>query len=103
MRRAALSWGIALATLGSAARDASACQVLEVRFRPSANLQIAIWIERADGGCLSAGPSGTDCVETVYLTRLTGRYGLGNRPGRFDFNSNYRWPMGRRTSVLPVW
>src|SRR6185503_15255952 len=30
-------------------------------------------------------------------------YGLGNRPGRFDFNSGPMWPYGRRETVFPVW
>jgi hypothetical protein len=28
---------------------------------------------------------------------------MGNRPGRFDFNSGPEWPYGRRTTVFPVW
>ena len=34
-------------------------------------------------------------------------YGLGNRPGRFDFNSgppsSDLWPYGRRVTTFPVW
>ena len=30
-------------------------------------------------------------------------FGIGNRPGRFDFNSGPAWPYGKRTTVFPVW
>src|SRR5438445_100048 len=91
---------VAAASAFLASRPARACRVLEVQFSPSAKLQIVIWIERADGICMNAGPSGTDCVETVFVTRMTGYYGIGNRPGMMDFNSGYHFPYGRRTSVL---
>jgi hypothetical protein len=42
-------------------------------------------------------------VDTIFITQQTGTYGLGNRPGRKDFNSGPRWPYGRRTAVFPVW
>jgi len=29
--------------------------------------------------------------------------GIGNRPGAAQMNSGFRWPYGRRESVLPVW
>ncbi len=55
--------------------------------------QIVAWLEK---------PSG-EFVQTIYITQQTGRYGLGNRPGRFDFNSGPNWPYGRRITVFPVW
>jgi len=67
--------------------------VLDVEFVPSSNLQMVLWVETAEG----------DYVDTVFITEATGRYGLGNRPGRMDFNSGPLWPYGRRLSVAPVW
>jgi len=55
--------------------------------------QIVAWLETSAGAY----------VETIYITQQTGRYGIGNRPGRFDFNSGPNWPYGRRVTVFPVW
>jgi len=55
--------------------------------------QIVVWIEDLDGVY----------VDTVFITKQTGTYGLGNRPGRFDLNSGPLWPYGRRTTTFPVW
>jgi hypothetical protein len=55
--------------------------------------QIVAWIERADGRY----------EETIFITDQTGSYGIGNRPGRYDFNSGPAWPYGRRITVFPVW
>jgi len=60
---------------------------------PAIEPQIVAWLEK---------PSG-EFVQTIFITQQTGRYGLGNRPGRFDFNSGPNWPYGRRTTVFPVW
>ena len=60
---------------------------------PEITPQIVAWIEKPSGEYLS----------TIFITQKTGRYGLGNRPGRFDFNSGPAWPYGRRTTVFPVW
>ncbi len=72
-------------------------ECVDVNFTPSEQLQIVAWVEKADG----------TFVDTVYITQKTGTYGLGNRPGRFDFNSgpkvNDLWPYGRRITVFPVW
>ena len=79
------------------------CRTLALDFLPAqgANpdptlqqpLQIVAWLETADG----------TYVDTVFITQAVGTYGLGNRPGRFDFNSGPLWPYGRRTTVFPVW
>jgi hypothetical protein len=42
-------------------------------------------------------------VDTIYITRKTGSYGLGNRPGIMEFNSGPWWPYGRRVTTFPVW
>ena len=44
---------------------------------PTGSLQIVAWVEDTAGNYMG----------TVFLTRKVGMYGLGNRPGRFDFNS----------------
>jgi hypothetical protein len=78
------------------------CKIVDLDFQPQqlasaammkAPSQIVAWIE---------DPAG-NYVDTVFITAQTGTYGLGNRPGRFDFNSGPRWPYGRRTMVFPVW
>lgn len=67
--------------------------LLELHFKPVPNAQIAIWLEDADG----------NFVQDVFVTQATGRLGIGNRPGRWDFLSSWRFPYGPRTGVLPVW
>ncbi len=78
------------------------CHIVEVDFTPAelttpvamrAPSQIVAWIE---------DPAGR-LVETVFITQQTGTYGLGNRPGRYDFNSGPLWPYGRRITVFPIW
>jgi hypothetical protein len=83
------------------AEDETACRILDLSFVPSppsdpANKflpQVVAWIE---------DPAG-NFVETIYITQATGTYGIGNRPGRFDFNSGPFWPYGRRITTFPVW
>src|SRR5688572_25480670 len=85
----------------TAGADGADCRVAEVDFLPADRtglpmrtpLQIVAWLEDAAGSF----------VDTIYITHATGTYGLGNRPGRFDFNSGPLWPYGRRTTVFPVW
>ena len=48
-------------------------------------------------------PRAGDYIDTIYITQQTGTFGLGNRPGRFDFNSGPHWPYGRRITTFPVW
>src|SRR5687767_1711920 len=92
--RAAVAASSALLLLALTVRPAPACRLMEFSFRPGADdLQIVVWIETTGG----------EFVKTVYMTDKTGRYGLGNRPGRFDFNSEWYWPYGRRTTTFPVW
>ena len=84
--------------------DAAQCHVVDVtftaaddsgnnaapyKFRP----QVVVWIEDAAG----------HYVDTVYITRETGTFGLGNRSGRFDFNSGPLWPYGKRVTTFPIW
>jgi hypothetical protein len=77
----------------AARADAAACHVVDVDFTPAANLQMVVWLEDASG----------KFIDTLYITQLTGTYGLGNRPGIRDFNSQKKWPYGRREYVLPIW
>jgi hypothetical protein len=67
--------------------------VLELKFTPVGNAQIAIWVERADG----------TFVATLRLTESVAKRGLGNRPGASQMNSGFRWPYGRREGALPIW
>lgn len=76
-----------------AAAPAQECRIVEFDMTPTDDLQIVIWIEDLTGRY----------VDTAFITRLTGRYGLGNRPGIMDFNSGPWWPYGRRESTFPVW
>lgn len=69
------------------------CRTVQVDMVPTSDLQIVVWLEDAAG----------NYVDTVYITRLTGTYGLGNRPGMMTFNTAWRWPYGRRISTFPVW
>ena len=97
------TWALALvpsiSALAALPADAGTgeCHVIDVDFTPAANLQIVAWVEDTAGHYL----------DTVYITAATGTYGIGNRPGRFDFNSGSplfpQWPYGRRITTFPVW
>lgn len=67
--------------------------LLEFHYKPVANAQIAVWLEDAEGRF----------VADVSVTQATGTLGIGNRPGRPDFLSSWRFPYGPRPGVLPVW
>jgi hypothetical protein len=69
------------------------CRTVEVTFKPVKNLQIAVWVEDPLG----------NYVATLYVTRLTGTFGLANRVGNHFLHSAARFPYGRRDMVLPVW
>jgi hypothetical protein len=98
--RVAVLAPLTLLAPATAGADGADCRLVEVDFVPADRtgaamrtpLQIVAWIEDAAGAF----------VDTVYITRATGSLGLGNRPGRFDFNTGPRWPYGRRTTVFPV-
>jgi hypothetical protein len=94
-----------LASLLPTARADAAdqCVNVAVQFTPTDSLQIVAWVEDDQG----------NYVDTVYMTAKTGIHGMGNRPGRPDFNSgpypnpalgiDDMWPYGRRTMTFPVW
>ncbi len=88
---AVLLAGAVLVPTGAA--DAAECRVVETTFKPADKLQIVVWLEDAAG----------NFVSTMYVTDAVGRRGIGNRPGRFDFNSGPLWPYGRRITTFPVW
>jgi hypothetical protein len=77
------------------------CHTVAVTLQPQASTaapldeppQIVVWLETPDG----------QYIDTLFITQQTGRFGLGNRPGRFDFNSGPMWPYGRRITTFPVW
>src|ERR1041384_7957419 len=66
---------------------------IDAQLTPANDLQLVAWIETTTG----------TFVDTIFITQQTGTFGLGNRPGRFDFNSGPNWPYGRRITVFPVW
>ena len=74
-----------------AAADDNRC--VDLQFTPTDNLQLVAWLETSAGVY----------VDTLYVTQQIGTFGLGNRPGRFDFNSGPIWPYGRRITTFPVW
>ncbi len=91
-----------LLVAGNASADGNTCPILDVTLQPQpvgdARLdrfppQIVAWLEDAAG----------TYVDTIYITQATGTFGIGNRPGRFDFNSAPFWPYGRRITTFPVW
>src|SRR5688572_30822622 len=75
------------------------CTTVDVELLPAVQQgnpfgpQIVAWIEDPDG----------TFRDTMFITAETGTFGLGNRPGRFDFNSGPLWPYGRRTTTFPIW
>lgn len=83
--------------------DEGVCHVVDVQLQPQKRSdlragmqlppQIVIWVEDVNGNFL----------DTVFITQKTGTYGLGNRPGRMDFNSAPLWPYGKRITTFPVW
>ncbi len=83
----------ALLTVPAAPAAHAECRVADLQFNPADDLQIVVWIEDAAG----------NFVDTIYMTRMTATLGLGNRPGRYDFNSEFLWPYGRRENVFPIW
>jgi hypothetical protein len=101
VRGGRLAAGLALAAaallagdLGSHAQgEEPECRVVEFEVMPTDDLQMVVWLEDAAG----------NYVDTLFITRKTGSYGLGNRPGIMDFNSGPWWPYGRRVTTFPVW
>jgi hypothetical protein len=101
VRAAAVAWFAAALAAPPARAELGECHVVDVkltsalpatpgRHEPS---QIVVWIEKPTG----------EYVETIFVTQTVGRYGLGNRPGRWDFNAGPMFPYGRRITTFPVW
>jgi hypothetical protein len=67
--------------------------LLEFHFVPTADLQIAIWLEDAQG----------NFIADVFVTQATAKLGIGNRPGMPLFLSSWHAPYGPRGGVLPIW
>ena len=79
--------------VGSPAAAAEPDLLLELHYSPVPDAQLAIWLEDAEGKWL----------QDVLVTQATGKLGIGNRPGEWNFVSSWRAPYGPRRSVLPVW
>lgn len=92
----------------SGAGDAGAvCRTLSVQFQPVAypasrdprgvleasGPQFAVWIADGQGRWLA----------DLAVTRMTAIYGIGNRPGVWNFASSPKFPYGRRLHAMPVW
>ncbi|HEY4240236.1 MAG TPA: fibronectin type III domain-containing protein [Kofleriaceae bacterium] len=87
-----------LLVLPAVAAADNQCHTIALDFQPmstdeNTDPQIVAWLETADG----------TFIQTVFITQQTGTFGLGNRPGEWDFNSGPLWPYGRRIAVAPVW
>ncbi len=101
--RAALAVLATLAVAAPVHAEVTQCHVVDVKFTPAIAprtetqrheaSQIVIWVEDTAG----------NYKDTVFITAQTGRYGLGNRPGRWDFNAGPMFPYGRRITTFPVW
>ncbi|MCX5748372.1 MAG: fibronectin type III domain-containing protein [Proteobacteria bacterium] len=61
--------------------------------------QIVVWLETPSGEYVSTSVDGAP----LFITQQTGTFGMGNRPGRMDFNSGPLWPYGRREATFPIW
>src|SRR5689334_4932075 len=98
----------ALAPAAAHADVAASCHVVKVDLQPAVgDLQIVAWVAKP---ATTTNPLDVGAyIATAYITQQTGTFGLGNRPGRFDFNSGPpppmqdEWPYGRRLPVFPVW
>ena len=89
-------FGLGMLGLAGAPNVAAAADgdvLVELHFMPVPRAQMAIWLEDTEG----------NFVQDVFVTQATGTLGIGNRPGRWDFLSSWRFPYGARPQVLPVW
>ncbi len=77
----------------AAAQSEASCRVVQLEMTPTPDLQIVAWVEDREG----------NYIDTAFITRTTGSYGLGNRPGIMEFDSGPLWPYGRRVTTFPVW
>lgn len=94
-RARTFAFALGSAVIASAPDAAHAAEdvLVEMHFQPVHDAQIAIWLVDANG----------QFVRDVMVTQATGTLGIGNRPGRWDFLSSWRFPYGPRPQVLPVW
>ena len=88
---------LGIPAIAGAERPGGVCIEVGVDFVPAESMQIVAWLEDEAGAY----------QETLYITQKTGRFGMGNRPGRRDFNtgsaSGDTFPYGRRDQTFPVW
>ncbi len=93
MERVGLGLALLSALVAAPAHAADDDVLLEIHYQPVPDLQVAIWLTDTEG----------NFVQDVFVTQATGTLGIGNRPGRWDFLSSWRFPYGERPQVLPVW
>ncbi|HEU0036494.1 MAG TPA: CFI-box-CTERM domain-containing protein [Kofleriaceae bacterium] len=100
MMRCWKAWCVCVLVISNTApaHATGTCTKVDVELLPAANdnlfaPQIVAWVEDTSGRY----------IETAFITAATGTYGIGNRPGRFDFNSGPGWPYGARITVFPIW
>jgi hypothetical protein len=95
LRSRSLPLAVSLVATMAVPRAAAADEpvLVEFHFTPVSDAQIAIWLEDQEG----------NYVQDVLVTQAVGKYGIGNRPGIWNFLSSWRAPYGPRPSVLPVW
>jgi hypothetical protein len=88
-----LAGGLSVLCVHDAAAAEEDTSVVAFHYQPVPDLQVAIWLEDADG----------NFIRDIFITQATGKLGIGNRPGIWNFLSSWRFPYGPRTNVLPVW
>ena len=93
MRCSLVAIAITAGALAAPAAADSGARCVDVAFTPGDGLQIVVWLEDGSG----------NFMDTLFITQQTGSFGLGNRPGRYDFNSGPLWPYGRRVNTFPIW
>ena len=95
---------IALAPAIAAAAGPGECHLVDVAYQPTVRTDLSPGVQPGAADRRVARGRAAACSSTRSSSpSRPARYGLGNRPGRFDFNSGPLWPYGRRITTFPVW